>query len=217
MITAYWVCFIVGVTVPVLSLLCDFFDGVADLVDLDLDFPEIEIGDFHFALLPISSNSICGALLLFGTLGLVLSKSTSLPLWIINIIAIAAGYLGGILLQTLINKLKKIEHPAMKEEELILFDASVVNAIPAKGLGKISISIPNSSSISYPAKSMDGERIPQNKEVYIDRIEKGIAYVYPKDYLEQKYADRHSDQSLEQDVSQELAKVKKGKKTKPEK
>ena len=154
---------------------------------------------------------------MFGTLGLVLSKSTSLPLWMINTIAIAAGYLGGILLQTLINKLKKIEHPAMKEEELILFDASVVNAIPAKGLGKISISIPNSSSISYPAKSMDGERIPQNKEVYIDRIEKGIAYVYPKDYLEQKYADRHSDQSLEQDVSQELEKVKKGKQTKPQK
>lgn len=183
----YWVCFIIGVTVPLMSLLCDFFDGIADLIDLDFDFPDIELGDFHLALLPVSINSLCGVCLAFGTLGLVLSKSTNLATWIINVIAVAAGYICGIMFQSVINHLKKIEHPAMKEEELLLFDASIVNAIPENGIGSISILIPNSSSVSYPARSVDGKRIAQNEKVLIDRIEKGIAYVQCKDHLEKKY------------------------------
>lgn len=197
MTTIYTICLIIGVTVPLLSILCDFFDGVGDFFDLDFDFPELPIGDFHIALLPISANSICGGLLLFGTLGLILQKATALELLIINIIAIAGGYFTGIMIQTMINKLKKVENPAMKEEELLLFDAMVINAIPEKSMGSISIEIPGSSSVSYPAKAMDGDRINQNKQVIIDHFEKGIAFVRPIDYLEKKYEKMIEEEKIE--------------------
>lgn len=187
MTTVYIACLIIGIVVPLLSILCDFFDGVGDLFDADFDFPDLPIGDFHIALLPVSANSICGGLLLFGVLGLVLQNASVLTILWINIIAIAGGYLAGIMIQTMINKLRKVECTAMKEDELLLFDAFVVNAIPEKAMGSISITIPGSSSVSYPAKSMEGERIPQSKQVVIDHFEKGIAMVRPIDYLEQKY------------------------------
>lgn len=194
MTSVYMVCLLIGVIVPLLSLICDFFDGISDALGVAIDFPDIELGDFHIALLPISVNSICAVLLAFGASGLILEKVSGFTRVIILIISLLIGYLCGILIQTLIKRLKRVEYPAIKEEELLLFNTHVVNTIPENGIGSISITIPNSSSVSYPARCVDGYRIEQEEEVEISYFEKGIAYVRTKKYLEKKYDKLYEDQ-----------------------
>ena len=39
----YLVCMIIGLVIPVFSLVADFSEGCADLISVDLDFPESSI------------------------------------------------------------------------------------------------------------------------------------------------------------------------------
>ncbi len=182
----YLACIVIGIVIPLFSLVADFIDGFCDL--LSFDFLDIDIGDdLQVSLLPLSINSICAGLLFFGGTGWLLNYSTNLTLLIVNIIAGVIGYLIAIIIQTMIKKLKRIENTTLSEEQLLLNKAKVINKIPEDGLGAISIELPNSSSVSYPAKSREGISIPQETVVEIIEINNGIAIVQSEKWLEDKY------------------------------
>ena len=183
----YLICMIIGLVIPIFSLVADFLDGCVDLISVDLDFLDVDIGDVQLSLLPLSINSICAGLLVFGGIGYLLQTGSVMALVWINVIAIASGYLVAVIVQTMIRQLKKVEHPAYKEKELLLSDAKVINRIPADGLGAVSIELPGSSSVSYPARSYNNEMIPQDTPVEVVEITDGIVVARPKDWLLHKY------------------------------
>lgn len=182
---AYTICMIVGIGIPLLSLVLgsifDFldgiFDGIANIFDgLDLDFDfGFDLGDFHIALLPISFQSICAGVLIFGTVGKLTFTGTNYLF--ANVVAGVSGYVAALAVQTLINKLKKVEHKAKSKEELMYCDTMVTNTILAGGFGAVRIKTED-GSLSYPAKALDNsETIKQDTPVYIIRFEKNVAIV----------------------------------------
>lgn len=173
---AYTICMAIGIGLPLLSLvlgqLFDFFDGLFEGFDFDF-----EIGDTNLSWLPMSMQSICGGLLIFGTLGKLLFHGGNMLF--ANIAAGAAGYLAALLIQYLINRLKKIEHRPPTRDELALCEAKVTHTIVENGFGAVSIKT-ESGTVSYPAKSLKPEeRILQGCFVDIIKFEKNVAVVQP--------------------------------------
>lgn len=180
----YTICIIIGIGVPLLSLLLgqitDLLDGLLDgisgaLEGLHIDV-SINIGGTGLCLLPLSIQSICAGLLVFGATGMMLIDGKNRVLC--NIIAIAFGYLVSIIVQTLIRKLKKIENTTYSTDELLLFDAKVVNTIVVGGFGSVSITTLDGITSSYPAKAKDPTlSIHQDTKVRVLYFEKNIAIV----------------------------------------
>lgn len=176
---AYIICMAIGLIIPCLSLILggigDFFDGL----DLDFDF-DFDIGDTSISFLPCSIQSICAGLLGFGATGLMLEGKYSL-LWV-NMIAGVIGYVVAIIIHAIIRKLKKVENTTYSQEELLLFDAKVVNTIVKGGFGAISIVTGDGVSVNFPAKAVDATLvIKQNEIVTIQYFEKNVAFVERKD------------------------------------
>ena len=73
-------------------------------------------------------------------------------------------------LQSAIKRLKKIENFAAEKEEILLRTGIVSNMIPVNGVGAVSVQLSTGSNVSYPAKSVDGEEIKQDKKVSILRF-----------------------------------------------
>lgn len=181
---AYTICMLVGIGIPLLSLLIgqitDAIDGIFDglsgmLEGLHIDL-NIEIGDMHLYLLPFSIQSICAGLLVFGAVGKMLIHKSNQLLCII--IAVVLGYLVAIIIQSLIHKLKKIENTTYSKEQLLLFDAKIVNTIVPGGFGSVSITTLDGITTSYPAKAaVPTEGIRQDTKVRILYFEKNVAIV----------------------------------------
>lgn len=181
---AYTICMIIGIGIPLLSLILGqitniidgFFDGLSGMFEsLHIDL-NIEIGNMHLCLLPFSVQSICAGLLVFGALGKMLIHKSNQILSII--IAVAFGYLVAIIVQTLIHKLKQIEHTTYSKEQLLLFDAKIVNTIIPGGFGSVSITTLDGITTSYPAKSVvSTEGIRQDTKVRVLYFEKNVAIV----------------------------------------
>ena len=191
--TVYTVCLIIGFTIPLLtllfgSLLDGLFEGISwldGLTDLDFDF-DIDIGDFEICFLPFSIHSICSGLLVFGAAGKVLQgKYTTV---IVALISLGIGYIVSILVQTMIHRLKKVENTTYSTEQLMLYDATVVNTIVKGGFGSISITTADGITTNYPAKAEDPEvSIRQGTVVSLVSFEKNMAIVKKKVSLEEKY------------------------------
>lgn len=181
---AYTICMIIGIGIPLLSLILGqitniidgFFDGLSGMFEsLHIDL-NIEIGNMQLCLLPFSVQSICAGLLVFGALGKMLIHKSNQILSII--IAVAFGYLVAIIVQTLIHKLKQIEHTTYSKEQLLLFDAKIVNTIIPGGFGSVSITTLDGITTSYPAKSVvSTEGIRQDTKVRVLYFEKNVAIV----------------------------------------
>lgn len=182
----YTICMLIGFFVPlvlflfgsvlhVLDGLDDALGGVLDGVDIGGDF-SVEIGDTCVSLLPLSIHSISAALLGFGAVGKLIYRGDNLLLSVVA--AGVSGYILAVLIQTLIQKLKRTEHTTYSTEQLLLFEARVVNTIVKGGFGSICISTPDGVSRTYPAKAADASmRITGRTQVRILRFEKGVAIV----------------------------------------
>ena len=191
----YTVCLIIGIVIPLISLILgsiseiidSIFDGISNIFDgLHLDF-SIEIGDASICLIPISIQSICAGILIFGGSGKLIYNGHNLL--IANVIAVGGGYLAAVAIQTLIKRLKKAEHTTYSQEQLLLFDAKVINTIITGGYGSISIKTYDGIASTYPAKALNPkEEIRQDTIVSIVRFERNTAIVKLKD-ISLKYAD----------------------------
>lgn len=188
---AYTICIIIGIGIPLLSLILGqivniidgFFDGLSGMLEgLHIDL-NIEIGHMHLCLLPFSVQSICAGLLVFGALGKMLIHKSNQTLSII--IAVAFGYLVAVIVQTLIHKLKQVENTTYSKEQLLLFDAKIVNTIIPGGFGSVSITTLDGITTSYPAKSVvSNEGIRQDTKVRVLYFEKNVAIVEKVDEYE---------------------------------
>lgn len=178
------VCVIVGIAIPLLTILINIVDGFADFVSIDifhLDFG----GDFYIDFLPLSVNSLCLWALLFGAIGLLLEHRLAF-IWII-VIGVGIGYIAAVVLQSSISRLKKVENYAADKDEVLLREGTVSNRIPENGVGAVSIQMSSGSNVSYPARSFDGHAINQDVKVKIDGFKGDYLIVRSSNYLEEKY------------------------------
>ncbi|HEX3076337.1 MAG TPA: hypothetical protein VHQ24_05690, partial [Lachnospiraceae bacterium] len=97
------------------------------------------------------------------------------------------GYLIAVVVQTMIRKLRNIEYTTYSKEQLILFDAVVINAILPGKYGRISIQTYEGITTSYPAKAEDSTvRINQDTKVRVVRFDRNVAIV--QEDIEKKYS-----------------------------
>lgn len=187
----------VGFLIPLITLVFGgLFDGVLDGIDwldgitsIDLDFG-IDVGDFDICFLPFSIQSICAGLLVFGAVGKVL-EGGALTTIAVTLIAVAVGYVVAVLVQTMIRRLKKVENTTYSTDQLLLYDAKVVNTIVKGGFGSISITTNDGITSTYPAKAEDPNAvIRQNSLVNVVEFRNNVAIVVEKDLLEKKYDER---------------------------
>jgi membrane protein implicated in regulation of membrane protease activity len=193
----FTVCMVIGFVIPLITLVFgSLFDGVLDGIDwldsitaIDLDFG-IDVGDFDICFLPFSVQSICAGLLVFGAAGKVLEGGALKNIAVVGI-AVALGYVVAVLVQTLIRKLKKVENTTYSTDELLLYDAKVVNTIIKGGFGSVSVTTTDGITSTYPAKADDPNiSIRQDSIVHIVEFQGNVAIVQEKDLLEKKYDDR---------------------------
>lgn len=179
----FLVCCVIGCIFPLITLIfsgiADAVDGAFDFLDFDMDVG-FEIGDTTICLLPLSINSICTGLLIYGLLGTFLYRGDNL--WAVNLVGIGFAYLAAVVVQTMIRKLRKVEHTTYSKEQLLLFDAKVINTIIEGGFGAISVSTYDGITTNYPAKAENPkQKIPQNTIVTIVEFQENLAIVKPKE------------------------------------
>lgn len=182
--TAYTVCMVIGIAIPLCSLilgsLLEFLDGVFEsasdfLEGLDFDL-SIDIGDTSICLIPVSMQSICAGLLLFGTVGKIVFNGENYIM--ANVAAVLSGYVAAAAVQTLIHRLKKVDNSPRSQNELLMCDTTITNTIPVGGYGSVSIKTDKGATLSYPAKAQDpSETIRQDTSVHIIYFEKNVAIV----------------------------------------
>ncbi len=182
----YTICMLIGFVVPlvlflfgsvlhVLDGLEDALGGLLDGLDIGSDI-SLEIGDTCVSLLPLSIHSISAGLLGFGAIGKLVYQGDNLLMSVGA--AGVSGYILSVLIQTLIQKLKRTEHTTYSTEQLLLFEAQVVNTIVEGGFGSICIRTPDGVSRTYPAKAADASmRIKGRTQVRILRFEENVAIV----------------------------------------
>ncbi len=155
----------------ILSFIGDFFEG---LLSLGLD-----IGDAGLSFLPFSFLSLCGGLLAFGGVGLMQSRYTQSGVLIL-IVSLLSGYVMALILQNaVIRPLYRIRHDPVKDENILSLEGKIVSEIVPNGFGSASFET-KSGKLTYPVRSLDGERIRSNTPVKPVRFEGKILIVTPK-------------------------------------
>lgn len=182
----YTICMMIGFLVPLFLLLFgsvlhvlngleDVLGGLFDGLDASFDL-HVDIGDTCVSLLPFSMQSISAALLTFGVVGKLIYSGDNLLL--ANCIAGGSAYVMAVIIQSLIRRLKKEEHSTYSTEQLLLFDAKVVNTIVEGGFGSICIVTPDGVSRTYPAKAENAAlRISSNTAVRVLYFDSNVAIV----------------------------------------
>ncbi|EEG29685.1 hypothetical protein CLOSTMETH_02698 [[Clostridium] methylpentosum DSM 5476] len=180
--TVYLTCVILGVAVPVLSfvlgLIGDVFSAIGDLAAHFDVHADLDPGGLAFSVFPTSLMSISAGVLLFGGTGFLLGYTPlhALPLAIFAI-ALAAGYAMSLVIQNaVINRLRSVESPSHKDEDIFGLDGRVVDAIVENGFGVVTFST-TVGKVIYPACSEDGKRIGQGEDVVPIKFDKKILIV----------------------------------------
>lgn len=182
----YTICMVIGIIIPVIGLIMngldDIFGGIVDGIseafnEINLDFDlGIDIGNTTLCLLPFSMQSICTGLLVFGVSGKIIYNGNNILF--ANIISLIIAYFFAIIMQTFITGLKRVENTTYTREQLMLFDAKVVNTIKVGSYGSISIKTDDGITNTYPAKALDSTlEIKQNTIVSIVEFKKNVAIV----------------------------------------
>lgn len=191
----YLVCFLVGVTLSVLS----FLGGGLHLPHLHVHTPHVhlphvhiphahipqghaeapggagahgaEVGFFNFA-------SITAFLAWFGAAGYLLTRYSGLVVALVMLLAVGAGLSGAAIISWYLVKFllghDRDLDPADYDRVGML--GRIVSPIRAAGTGEIVFSMGGTRQ-TCGARSEDGEAIARGTEVVITRYERGIAYV----------------------------------------
>ena len=94
----YYLFILVGLIVPFFSTVCCLFDGFKNLISSSFYIKGVN-------LIPLSINSICLFLLVFGGMCLTLTGTVS-PIFI-NILSLVFGYISAVIIQTFVDNLRK--------------------------------------------------------------------------------------------------------------
>ena len=193
----YLVCFLVGVTLSVLS----FLGGSLHMPHFHLHVPH---GGAHFgggghaaggsgSQMPfLNFGTITSFLTWFGGAGYLLTRYSSLVVAGVLVLAFVAGLLGAMIVFWFVAKLL-LKHdreldPADYEKVGVL--ARIASPIRAGGTGEIIFSQEGTRQ-TCGARSENGEALARGTEVIITRYEHGIAYVRRwEEMAEEEAADR---------------------------
>lgn len=165
-----------GLLFMAVSLVLDLLDGAFDFLVFDVF--SFDIGNISIGIVPISLLSLSMWSVVFGVLGLFLSKS--LDQTITLVVSTLVGYLFAVIVQTVLVKLKKVKNLTENVESILDRKAFVCNRIGKDSYGNVSFSKPDGSVVSFPAKSCDGSEIQQGVEVDVTDFKSGVVYVKRK-------------------------------------
>jgi len=186
----YLTCFLVGVTLTVLS----FVSGTFHLPHFHLHVPHAHVGhaggahgtgaargsDVSF----VNFGTICAFLAWFGGAGYLLTRYSTLVVTVVATLSAVAGLLGAAIVFWFVAKvLLAHEHeldPADYDRVGVL--GRVTSSIRAGGTGEIVFSQAGTRH-TCGARSEHGEALPKGTEIIVTRYERGIAYVQRWDEL----------------------------------
>ncbi len=146
-------------------------------------------GDGSFlsiGLIPTSLLSLSAFAVVFGTSGALMTLSE----WnfiVTLLLSAGVGYLMAVIIQTIINSLKKAQtiNSGISENELALYDGKIVDTILPGQYGTVSFSTLKNVLVSYPAKCADENiKLEAGKIVAVKEFKNGIFIVEPKNKYE---------------------------------
>src|SRR5579872_5348090 len=124
-----------------------------------------------------SFGNIAAFLTWFGGVGYLLTRFSGVWLWLVFLLAIIGGILGGAIIFWISLGLMSKERPLDPANyEMVGVLGQLSSAIREGGVGEISFS-QEGVRRSAPARSDEGGAIAKGTEVLVTRYEKGIAYV----------------------------------------
>lgn len=178
------VCLGVGFAVPLLNLIVDGLDLVADLdADFDAD-TSVE------TYLPFNMMSLCMSLIIFGAVGKYIINTISIPkLTIVCLIAdlVLAFIVYVLFYRLVIRKLKKNAPKAISDTELVGLTGKLTLRVNKNSYGTIVLEDSTGASLTYPVRlgETDIEEIAQGEKVMITDFDKEnkVCYVVPFDEL----------------------------------
>lgn len=208
----FYLCFLAGgVVLPIISAFFGFFGDSVDTdvtADVDMDVgtyqgfgieggskleasPEVDVGDMgggflSIGFLPTSLMALSAFAIVFGAVGSILIYFEHGKL-LSFILALLAGYLASVVIQTIVNSLKKVQtkYYGISETELLMYDGKVVDTILPGQLGTVSFTTLKNISVSYPARCVDTSlKLSTGKIVKLTELREGIAIVEPKNKYE---------------------------------
>jgi len=189
----YLTCFLVGVTLSVLS----FLGGSFHLPHFHPHVPHVHIGNMGGAhgaahaggahggdISFLNFGTLCAFLAWFGGTGYLLTRYSTLVVTAIALVSFVAGLVGAAVVFWFVAKvLLAHEHeldPADYDRVGVL--GTVTSSIRQGGTGEIVFSQAGTRHTSG-ARSETGEALPKGTEVVVTRYERGIAYVQRWDEL----------------------------------
>jgi membrane protein implicated in regulation of membrane protease activity len=206
----YLVCFLVGLTLSVLSLVLghlnlhvhlphgDFHGFDMHLGDAgaahggmpmhDAGMAHVHTGDAHAVvgdaqISPINFATVTAFLAWFGGAGFLLTHYGSFWYLLGFLMSVAVGLAGGWIVLWILRKLiTKEENMDPADYEMVGVLGRVVSGIRAGGTGEI-VFVQGGTRQTAGARSEDGSAIGREEEVVVTRYEKGIAYVRRWDEL----------------------------------
>jgi hypothetical protein len=189
----YLVCFLVGVTLSVLS----FVGGSWHLPHVHLHVPHVHVPGGHAAAPQAASAdmpffnfaTLTAFLAWFGATGYLLTRYSTLVVTLVLVVSIVLGLVGASIVFVFIAKvlLKHSRELDPADYERVGVLGRVISSIRAGGTGEIIFS-QEGTRHTCGARSENGEALTRETEVIITRYEKGIAYVQRWDDMAGKAA-----------------------------
>lgn len=165
-------------------------DGAPDMgADMDVDFSgqDFDAGSvLSIGFLPTSLMALSAVAITFGAVGSVMELLDSNSI-LTFVVAAIAGYLVGVVVQTIIKTLKRIQkrNYGINENELLMYDGKVVDTILPGQLGTVSFHTLGEVHVSYPARCADAKlRLETGRIVKALEVSNGICIVEPKNKYE---------------------------------
>ena len=179
----YLTCFVLGVTLSVLS----FLSGSFHLPHFHLHVPHVQIGHpggHGDGVSMLNFGTICAFLAWFGGTGYLLTRYSTLVVTLIATLSFIAGVVGAAIVFWFVAKvLLAHEHeldPADYDRVGVL--GKVTSSIREGGTGEIVFS-QEGTRHTCGARSETGDALAKGTEVVVTRYERGIAYVQRWDEL----------------------------------
>lgn len=184
----YLISFIVGFALSLISALGGFFH-MPGLHHAHGHHGHVHVGHgpghagtVHVS--PFNFSTITAFLAWFGGVGYLLTKFSSVWLWLAFLIAVGGGVLGSSMVFLFLAKVLLAHDKPLNsaDYDMIGILGHLTSAIRESGTGEISFS-QGGVRRSAPARSDEGHAITKGTDVVVTRYDKGIAYVRPWDDL----------------------------------
>jgi len=189
----FMILLLIGVTLPVVSLLLSLlfgsFESLMGLLKFDLGNVDLHhdvqhdagdgSGNFGFvsAVIPMSPIVWCVQLAVMGCVGEMLTRAGSMNIVAVWVIAVISGYTLMLIVHNCVMlPLKRAGNFADSTDDMIGKQAEVTETILENGVGAVRITSKSGSAI-YAAKSAKDTRIEQGETVIVSEITDGRAIV----------------------------------------